>query len=340
MLEFSWYKHSWKNIVFKLAVPIVCFCTCKPCLSVLFHTFFPTTNIRWWKKLISPIDNVKGLKKLEEKYWRPAEEKDKHDHRQHWHHLLYCIALHWKYVMSNKMPTIRIHDCSGKPTFLIWAFSRDSFSHWSHFLSSRPWWFNLYQSNSNVHHKPTHIDQEKGQFQNTKLPERIHLVVFAPRIICSELNRSRRALLIFSAASHTAPGLLRYNWWQIVGCDIPFPTTLRYIAKHYWLPPYRRAKTPKSRSKFWVKSLKIAGEKRWGMILAVYRTKDFHSRSLFTIAGTCCNLGPTYLAQSQRCEAFDGSAYDEKLLVLLHFRYFAKGNPLTRGLSVLDNVNI
>ena len=24
---------------------------------------------------------------------RPAEEKDKHDHRQHWHHLLYCIAL-------------------------------------------------------------------------------------------------------------------------------------------------------------------------------------------------------------------------------------------------------
>ena len=44
------------------------------------------------KKLISPIDNVKGLKKLEEKYWRPAEEKDKHDHRQHWHHLLYCIA--------------------------------------------------------------------------------------------------------------------------------------------------------------------------------------------------------------------------------------------------------
>ena len=224
------------------------------------------------------------------------------------------------------MATIRIHD-SGKPTFLIWAFSRDSFSHWSHFLSSRPWWFNLYQSNSNVYHKPTHIDQEKGQFQNTKLPERIHLVVFAPRIICSELDRSRRALLIFSAASHTAPGLLRYNWWQIVGCDVPFSTTLRYIAKHYWLPPYKRAKTPKSRSKFWVKSLKIAGEKRWGIILAVYRTKDFHSRSLFTIAGTCCNLGPTYLAQSQRCEAFDGSAYDEKLLVLLHLRYFAKGNP-------------
>ena len=158
----------------------------------------------------------------------------------------FCIALHWKYVMSNKMPTIRIHD-SGKPTFLIWAFSRDSFSHWSNFLSSRPWWFNLYQSNSNVHHKPTHIDQEKGQFQNTKLPERIHLVVFAPRIICSELDRSRRALLIFSAASHTAPGLLRYNWWQIVGCDVPYSTTLRYMAEHYWLPPYRRAKTPKSR---------------------------------------------------------------------------------------------
>ena len=260
------------------------------------------------------------------------------------------------------MHTIRIHD-SRMPTFLIWAFSRDSFSHWSHFLSSRPWWFNLYLSNSNVHHKPTHIDQEKGQFQNTKLPERIHLVVFAPRIICSELDRSRRALLIFSAASHAAPGLLQYDsnyyelainyywlfiikwqplhwfyvlrfslqqdfWWQIVGCDVPYSTTLRYIAKHNWLAPYRRAKTPKSRSIFWVKSLKIAGEKRWGIILlAVYRTKDFHSRSLFTIAGTCCNLGPTYLAQSQRCEAFDGSTYDEKLLVLLHLRNFAKGNP-------------
>ena len=260
------------------------------------------------------------------------------------------------------MHTIRIHD-SRMPTFLIWAFSRDSFSHWSHFLSSRPWWFNLYLSNSNVHHKPTHIDQEKGQFQNTKLPERIHLVVFAPRIICSELDRSRRALLIFSAASHAAPGLLQYDsnyselainyywlfsikwqplhwfyvlrfslqqdfWWQIVGCDVPYSTTLRYIAKHNWLAPYRRAKTPKSRSIFWVKSLKIAGEKRWGIILlAVYRTKDFHSRSLFTIAGTCCNLGPTYLAQSQRGEAFDGSTYDEKLLVLLHLRNFAKGNP-------------
>ena len=202
-----------------------------------------------------------------------------------------------------------------------------------------------------------------GQFQNTKLPERIHLVVFAPRIICSELDRSRRALLIFSAASHAAPGLLQYDsnyselainyywlfiikwqplhwfyvlrfslqqdfWWQIVGCDVPYSTTLRYIAKHNWLAPYRRAKTPKSRSIFWVKSLKIAGEKRWGIILlAVYRTKDFHSRSLFTIAGTCCNLGPTYLAQSQRGEAFDGSTYDEKLLVLLHLRNFAKGNP-------------
>ena len=194
------------------------------------------------------------------------------------------IAKHRANDVHRPPLTIRIHD-SRMPTFLIWAFSRDSFSHWSHFLSSRPWWFNLYQSNSNVHHKPAHIDQEKGQFQNTKLPQRIHLVVFAPRIICSELDRSRRALLIFSAASYTAPGLLQYDsnyselpinyywlfiikwqplhwfyvlrfslqkdfWWQIVGCNVPFSTTLRYIAKHNWLELYRRAKTPKSRSVF------------------------------------------------------------------------------------------